>query len=707
MILILFSACFYDARAESMEADLSELSLEELMNVEVSSVSKYKQKINEAPASIIVISHQDIIDRAYFDLSDIMKDLPGVDMVDHARGFGEYYTPRGIEGNDRFLVLIDGQKLNPVSGTFLSIGNSISVRFAERVEIIFGPASAMYGADAFAGIINIISSNDKNNSMQTYVNYGSLNTLDFAANMKKTFSPDLSFSLAARIFKSDGPDFTDKDTLYSVIQNYVPPLRQEFEQPIDDHNLYLKINYKDIVFSWYRQQFDEGNAFGTNPNDNIYNKENRWKSITNMYWTEYKKTLPGIGQFNANLAYVSHVQDPETQFFKTFSANDFTKTYNQYLTGKDKSIRTTLNYLNDLNDLIEFIGGIEFEYTNSIPPYANDQVLGVSLKYEGSNADLIDEKLTLNEQRYASFIQFTVNRTENLHFIAGIRYDYSTRYGSTVNPRIGWIGKIGNKTSLKIINGHAFQAPSLFLQYEQWGSAGATMLSVDEIQATEPDWELQNQTIRTHEIVLNHKFNTNLNLNISSYYHSLNALIERVKYTDFAYNKYYSTDSDSIYTIGFRNENVGSQDVYGVDVILQARIDKQLSTYFQYSFINAIAETEDGNIDIPRIAPHKLWMGFVYRELFGWLTLSPEIKWVGEMNNKNSIVYPDGKQPGYTTIDLALSADNLINDMSIYVRMENCLNAQIEHGGLYNQQSYLPTIHQPGFLFRAGVDIQF
>ena len=111
------------------------MTLEELMGQEVSGVSRYKQSISDVPNSIQVISRQQIKDRGYHDLSDILKDILGFDVTANAGQFGEYYSLRGISGNDRFLVLINGHKLNPASGTYISIGNSISINYADRVEL--------------------------------------------------------------------------------------------------------------------------------------------------------------------------------------------------------------------------------------------------------------------------------------------------------------------------------------------------------------------------------------------------------------------------------------------------------------------------------------------------------------------------------------------------------------------------------------------
>jgi len=693
---------------DSGETDLLGLSLEQLMNIEVSGASKYFQKISEAPATLIVISRQEIRENGYFDLSDLLKDLPGIDLVDNARGFGEFYTIHGIEGNDRFLVLIDGQKINPVSGTFLSVGNSISLRFARQVEVLYGPASVMYGADAFSGIINIIS--EKPSSAvraEGYTSYGSANSIDAGAAVYIPAGENVAFSLMARMYRSDGPDLTGTDSVYKVIKRYKAPLRPEFEQPVDDHTLLLRAAWRDLNISWYRQQFDEGNALGMFPWSYINNKESKWKSIIDILWTDYSADLsPGI-RLMANLAWVRHIQDPETQFFKTRQAYNFENTFHQYLTGRDQTLRSGLNVLYHGNPLLEIISGFEAENTSSIPPYANDQVLASPVKFEGNNARLIEEALTIEEQRYSGFIQATFRPTPKIDLIGGIRYDYSSRYAGTANPRLGLINRPWPGTTVKAFYGTAFQAPSLFLQYEQFGSVSGVMLSVAELQQTDPGWELENQKIQTWQFSLDQHFSKETMLSAVAYYHLLDDLIERVRYTDSAYNKYFSTPENPVYSPGFRNENVGKQEIQGLDVSLKTRFSPKLSAYATYSFIHAVARRPDGKVHIPRIAANKVWLGLTARDLFGFLTVVPRYKWVGEISNRNKTVFPAGFQPGYSTFDLTLETRKLLRQTRIFVRIDNLLNSEIGHSGLFDQVLYMPVVHQPGLQIRAGLELSY
>ncbi len=708
--LVLFTAFFkLNAQNDTTQTkDIFDITLEELMNLEVSGVSRYKQSTSDVPNSIQVISRQQIQDRAYQDLSDLLKDVAGFDITANAGQFGEFYSLRGIGGNDRFLVLINGQKLNPSSGTHLSIGNSISIKYADRVEIIYGPASAVYGADAFSGIINIVMNEDvpeKRLTVSAQGNYGSLNTTDASFEMSLKPTNKLSFYLNSRIYKSDGPDFSEQENSfydYASVQNYPSPLTNRFEQPTDDHNIYFSAKYKNLSINYYRQQFDEGNALGFIPDIYIYNQENKWKTSTDIIWLTYKKELKNGGIINYNLSGKNHIQDKNTIYYKwnvpgVFDADE---TYKQYMTGKDKTLHGVLTY-NKTIKKTQFIIGMDNEFSSEIPPYANDEVLGQSDKYEGENAILIDDALTITENRLSGFGQLVYSPSAFINVTLGARYDYSTRYGSTVNPRAGLIISPAESTKLKFNYGRAFQAPSLFFEYEQWGAPNIVNISASEMQKIDPSWQLENQIVNSYEISLNQKITKNLNITSAVYYNDLTNLIVRNYFTDSIYNKYFDT-----YTAGLRNENIGQEEIIGGNFSVNAKISHNIVLYSYYTYTDAVSiNNESTETDIPRISTHKVWAGFTLQNIFGMLSISPRIKWVGDMYNANTEVFPDHNQDGYYTADVSLVLNNIKNRFRLYADFKNITNQKIEAGGLYEQTGvYTATIPQDEFSFKIGFE---
>src|ERR1700722_3713307 len=141
------------------DPDLSQASLEDLMNLEVTSVSKKEQKLSKTGAAIFVITQEDIRRSGATNIPDLKRLSPGVDVarVDanrwaiSIRGFNDEHA-------NKVLVLIDGRSVyNPsFSGVFWDMVN-VPLEDIERIEVIRGPGGTVWGANAVNGVINIIT----------------------------------------------------------------------------------------------------------------------------------------------------------------------------------------------------------------------------------------------------------------------------------------------------------------------------------------------------------------------------------------------------------------------------------------------------------------------------------------------------------------------------------------------------------------------
>ncbi len=125
----------------------------------VTSVSKSAESLVEAPATVIVVTAEEIDARGYIDLEAVLHDLPGFDFSRRAGpSYANIYQRgyRSIETN-RTLLLIDGVEDNDLASGTAWISRQFPLSNIERIEVVYGPASTMYGANAFAGVINVIT----------------------------------------------------------------------------------------------------------------------------------------------------------------------------------------------------------------------------------------------------------------------------------------------------------------------------------------------------------------------------------------------------------------------------------------------------------------------------------------------------------------------------------------------------------------------
>jgi iron complex outermembrane receptor protein len=160
LVLLAVSA---GAQAPSPTPDLTVMSIEDLMNVEVTSVSKKEQKLSQAAAAVYVITQDDIRRSGATNIPDVLRMAPGVDVAQidghiwaiSIRGFGDRFT-------DKVLVLIDGRSVyTPTSSGVNWDQQNVPLEDIERIEVIRGPGGTVWGANAVNGVINIITKSAK------------------------------------------------------------------------------------------------------------------------------------------------------------------------------------------------------------------------------------------------------------------------------------------------------------------------------------------------------------------------------------------------------------------------------------------------------------------------------------------------------------------------------------------------------------------
>ncbi len=139
-----------------------DISLEELLNIEVTTASKKAQLISKIPSSVVIISRTDIKRYGYRSLEEIFQNIPGLYLIDYKGYMGSSIGVRGYatQLNTNIVVLLNGNKIkSDVYNAFSFNMLNIPVESIDRIEIVRGPLSIMYGSNAFFGAINIITNN--------------------------------------------------------------------------------------------------------------------------------------------------------------------------------------------------------------------------------------------------------------------------------------------------------------------------------------------------------------------------------------------------------------------------------------------------------------------------------------------------------------------------------------------------------------------
>ena len=207
MVLLCTVVGFSMSSSRNEANSYGELSLEELLSIEVVTASKKSQKITEAPATIMIVTASQITERGYDYLDEALRDVPGIDQVRVQGAYPTIHVLRGSYGdeNKRLLLMIDGIVENSLNGGFEMGGPAYSLHNIERIEIIWGPASALYGANAYSGIINMITKdNARDDGFHYEKGYGSFDK-ETDKLLYMAHKNHFGIHLSASFYSTDGP----------------------------------------------------------------------------------------------------------------------------------------------------------------------------------------------------------------------------------------------------------------------------------------------------------------------------------------------------------------------------------------------------------------------------------------------------------------------------------------------------------------------
>ena len=152
------------AQEDSLQVPFSKLTWEDMssnpqlqINKKVSGASRSLKNIQDLPFTIYVIEGEDIRRNGHITLADVLKMLPGIRVSQPGSASeGETFMMRGLLGNAYAKILVNGIPIKPYIVSGMPIGAQLPIQQAERIEVIYGPAAALYGADASTGVINIV-----------------------------------------------------------------------------------------------------------------------------------------------------------------------------------------------------------------------------------------------------------------------------------------------------------------------------------------------------------------------------------------------------------------------------------------------------------------------------------------------------------------------------------------------------------------------
>ncbi|MEN6624399.1 MAG: TonB-dependent receptor [Smithella sp.] len=464
--------------------DLTDLDIQELMEIKISTVygaSKYEQKLTEAPASVSIITSSDIQQYGYRTLADILRSVRGF-YTTYDRNY-HYLGIRGVsrpgDYNSRYLLLVDGHRINDSIYDSAAIGTEfpVDVDLIDRVEVIRGPSSSIYGTNAFLGVINVLTKKGNQfKGAEISGEAGSYDTYKARLSYGNRFSNGMEAVLSGSAYDSKGP----KDLYFREFDS--PATNNGIAQSADadsSYKMFTNLRFKNLSLQGVYSTRDktiptapwgtEFNNAATETRDDFgyldlkYEHDfNAWKITSRVFYDYYK--------------YLGTYMFPGEMVNKDGA--------NGERWGTD--LKLTCTYFKK-HHLI--LGG-EF-----IDSFRQDQ-----LTYNGNPyVSFLDDKRT--SQNWAFYIQDEFRIIDALLLNIGVRYDYYSTFGDTINPRAALIYKPFPTTAFKFIYGSAFRAPTAFELYYSDGNI-----------STKSNPELKPETIDTYEFVYEQYLESQLRL---------------------------------------------------------------------------------------------------------------------------------------------------------------------------------------------------
>ena len=421
MALAVLAACLLhtDARAQEAPAapTLDETGLmfmgEELYTVTIA--SRKAEPLRRAPAAVSVIQGKDL--ERYRTLADVLRHMPGF-FVERNEVKDRIFL-RGIP--DSFLVLMDGVPFaSDASTRDYPRGMDLSLEYIEKIEIIRGPGSALWGPDAFTGVVNLVTKKgEKLQGAQVSGEIGSDNTR--GGNMQCGFAKN---GWDAYLFGSSShTDGFEKDL----------PDRQRLDDRFGE--VYGKVSYKDIL--------------------EISGRYSKYRD----YYTEPVFKLEG-----QELKPLSFIQ---TTLNKSFEKSSISlQGWYQFFNSLDDYDPTRYRQQNN-----QF--GAELKYDQTLFE-SNFATFGASFRYnDGSHTKLRangDEFVyfpSYYTRRYSLYFQDKWKLTDNLEVTGGLRWDNHSVYDQFCSPRLGINYLFLEYFDMKLLYGRAFRTPNLAVVIEK------------------------------------------------------------------------------------------------------------------------------------------------------------------------------------------------------------------------------------------------
>lgn len=540
--------------------DLQEFALEDMV---VTASRVPTQKVN-TPADISVITKEEIADQNYASASDALRAIPGVNVLGSgAKGSSMGQDKILLNGDERVLVLVDGRRMNLGSSGNSSADWLPPVNAIERIEVLKGGGSALYGTDAVGGVINVImkKGSDIGNHVTVKAAGGSWNAEQYAISASGSTDSGLGLIVSATKERRGEYKFKNANGKSQLLKN----------SGYDDTGVIVKLDQKVGEDNRIGVNFEHINAEGGSPfGYSGFGNTDSHKRISNNValrydWNESSDER-GYVQVYKNYQH-AHFRSPVASRQSNFT---------------DSTIGLEAQQNFKFSDTDELTVGLEYYKTT---------VDNTSL-YTGERD--INNKAIFAENRWEFAPSWQLN--------TGLRYDHHSKYGSEVTPKVALNKKFDENSNVYLSWGRVFNAPTtddLFwhqVDSSQWGTF-----------YTYGDPNLKPEKGYVWTVGGNTKLNEKTSLSANVFYSKITDAI------DWDYT------SVPNYTLAV---NVNKEKRRGLELSLNHDFDDNLSAYASYTYVQVKQDKGKGFTKDLTTKPNIYRAGLKYKNADWLFTLN-------------------------------------------------------------------------------------
>lgn len=458
---------------EKETEELMEMELDALLTMKVTTVSKRAQTILDAPSNITIVTDKQIREWGIRDIKDLMRRVVGCPVIADRDEWVFAFRGNVSDNNQKYLILIDGHRMNSVEnfgpGQIIELPNNLSN--VKRVEIIRGPGSAVWGADALAGVVNILTKDASDLGDMQYnaaVSYGMGNQFVADVQVGKQFAEDLGIILMGSFAFEDGKEVTQSaatglpymDTTFDPAVTLGTHPHGEYTTLLDNHRpgymLQLKAKAKNFSINSYALSTD------------VFNRHFESTTGRENYLSTHKMFVEGCYSkdfFGEALGMDIKVgSDVNRAEYQPFTMGDTATREPFNIVWLDRRFNAALELDASFLGWLKLNGGLDYTFSE----------LGPNQRINGLNPDDPSNTSTttgfwfdpyLEDHQVGGYIMADIRPLDWVALNGGFRADYNRQRGddrTNINPRAALMFYPFKNAAFKAIYNRGYLRPANF-----------------------------------------------------------------------------------------------------------------------------------------------------------------------------------------------------------------------------------------------------